>query len=218
MNLKTINGVRKADGLITIKTKIFDMEDMMNVFVINSEYFNYDFLIGLDCIKKFKLCQNEKLEIEQKIIPDLTGEDSKKKYRKDIKIPSLKREEIERNYDDKKKKNLKEERTDLEEKEEKYETKKEENYMINFNEHVDEENFEIFIDHIEYEERNEIDKVMEKYRAIFAKDKYDIGTMRNYEVHIDLLVEKYPSKRPYRYTIEDKKEIEQQIAKLLEKN
>lgn len=41
--LKTINGVRKADGLITIKTKIFDIEDVMNVFVMNSEYFNYDF-------------------------------------------------------------------------------------------------------------------------------------------------------------------------------
>lgn len=40
--------------------------------------------------------------------------------------------------------------------------------------------------------------------------------MRNYEAHIDLLVEKYPSKRPYRCTIEDRKEIEQQITKLLE--
>lgn len=57
---------------------------MMNVFVMNSEYFNYDFLIGLDCIKRFKLCQNEKLEIKQKIIPDLTGEDPKKKYEKNI--------------------------------------------------------------------------------------------------------------------------------------
>lgn len=60
-NLKTINGVKKADGLITVKTKIFNIENMMDIFVINIRHFNYDFLIGLDCIKKFKLCQNEKL-------------------------------------------------------------------------------------------------------------------------------------------------------------
>lgn len=53
---------------------------------------------------------------------------------------------------------------------------------------------------------------------MFAKDKYDIGKVTDYEAHIDLLVEKYCSKRPYRCTMEDRKEIENQIAKLLEKN
>lgn len=215
-NLKTINGVRKADGLITIKTKIFDTEDVMDIFVINSEYFNYDFLIGVDCTKRFKLCQNEKLEIKQKIILDLT-ENPKKRYENNIKIPFLKGEEIEKNNDDKKKENLKEEKTDLEEKERKYEIKEDENYRINFNEHIDEKNFEIFTNQLEYEEKNDIDKLIEKHKAIFAKDKYDIGTVRNYEAQIDLVIEKYPSKRPYRCTIEDKREIEQQIAKLLEK-
>lgn len=42
--------------------------------------------------------------------------------------------------------------------------------------------------------------------------------MTNYEAHIDLLIDKYCSKRPYRCTIEDKKEIEEQVSKLLEKN
>lgn len=79
-NLKTINGVKKADGLITVKTKIFNIENMMDIFVINSEYFNYDFLIGLDCIRKFKLCQNEKLEITQRIIPNLKGEEIENNY------------------------------------------------------------------------------------------------------------------------------------------
>jgi len=41
--------------------------------------------------------------------------------------------------------------------------------------------------------------------------------VKDYEAHIDLIVEKYCYKRPYRCTIEDKKEIEEQIAKLLEK-
>lgn len=198
-NLKTINGVTKADGLITVKTKIFNIENMMDIFVINSEDFNYNFLIGLDCIKKIKLCQNEKLEIKQRIIPSLKGE------------------EIKNNYDDKEEKNLKGERTDLIKKERRYKIKGEEkNYTINFNEHINGKNFEIITDHLEYEEKNEIDKLIEKYGATFAKDKYDIGTVKNYEAHIDLLIEKYPSKRPYRCTSEDRKEIEQQIAKLLE--
>lgn len=58
----------------------------------------------------------------------------------------------------------------------------------------------------------------EEYKMVFAKDKYDIGTVKDYEARIDLLVDKYCNKRPYRCTIEDKKEIEEQIAKLLEKN
>lgn len=179
--LKTINGVKTADGLITIKTKIFNIENMMTIFVINSKYFNYDFLIGLDCIQKFKLCQNEKLEIKQKIDQNLTREHSKQDRRYEIKT-------------------------------------EEKNNTINFNEHLDEENFKIIVNHLEYEEKNEIEKFIEKYKTVFAKDRYDIGAVRNYEAHIDLLVERYPSKRPYRCTIEDRKEIAEQIAKLLGKN
>lgn len=72
---------------------------------------------------------------------------------------------------------------------------------------MDEENFKIIVNHLEYEEKNEIEKFIEKYKTVFAKDRYDIGAVRNYEAHIDLLVERYPSKRPYRCTIEDRKEI-----------
>lgn len=64
-----------------------------------------------------------------------------------------------------------------------------------------------------------IDELISKNKTVFAKDKYDIGKVTDYEAHIDLLVEKYCSKRPYRCcTMEDKKEIENQVAKLLEKN
>ena len=65
-NLTTINGVKKTNGMVTIKTKIFEIEKQINIFVIDSENFKYDFLIGLDMIKKFKLIQNKKLEITQK--------------------------------------------------------------------------------------------------------------------------------------------------------
>jgi len=60
--------------------------------------------------------------------------------------------------------------------------------------------------------------LIKKYRAVFAKDKYDIGTVKDYEARIDIIIDKYCCKKPYRCAIEDKKEIEQQITKLLKKN
>lgn len=59
---------------------------------------------------------------------------------------------------------------------------------------------------------------MERYSAIFVKDRYDVGTVKDYEARIDLLIDKYCSKRPYRCNMEERKEIETQIAKLLKNN
>jgi len=55
VNFTTINGVKKTNGMVTLKIKIYNIEKTMDIFVIENENFNYDFLIGLDCIKKFKL-------------------------------------------------------------------------------------------------------------------------------------------------------------------
>lgn len=68
-NLRTINGVNETEGMITITAKILDIEHKIDVFIVNNKNFNYELLIGLDCIKKFKLTQNEDLKIEQRI-PD----------------------------------------------------------------------------------------------------------------------------------------------------
>lgn len=164
--LRTINGVNKTEGLIRIKAKVLNIEKYISVFIINDRNFDYDFLLGLDCIKKFRLLQNEKLEIEQ-------------------------------------------ETSDCTEKQE---------YQINFNEDVDLDNFEVLTNHLNHYEEAIIENLIDKYRNIFAKDKYDIGTVRDYEARIDLIVDKYCSKRPYRCTIEDKKEIEEQISELLKRN
>lgn len=166
INLRTINGIHKSDGMVTLRVKIFDIEENMDVFIINNENFKHDFLIGLDCIKKFKLIQNEKLEIEQKTD------------------------------------NL---------------TENQERYEINFNEHIDQGNFEILTNYLSSHEEKKIEKLIEKYKNIFAKDKYDIGRVKDYEARIDLIIDKYCSKRPYKCTIEDKKEIEEQISKLLKR-
>lgn len=164
-DLRTINGVYKTDGLITLKARILNAEEYINVFIIDNENFKYDFLVGLDCIKTFKLIQNEKLEIERK-------------------------------------------NSDFPEKQE---------YQINFNEHVNLKDFEILTNHLTNHEETIIKNLTDKYKKIFAKDKYDIGTVKDYEARIDLKIDKYCSKRPYRCTIEDKKEIEEQISQLLER-
>lgn len=175
INLKTINGVKKTKGIVTLKIKIYNIEKNIDVFVIDEENFDYDFLIGLDCIEKFRLIQTDKLEIKQNI----NSGDNKT-------VESLK------------------------------ETRDE--YKINFNEHIEETNFNILVYHLDLQKQSEIEDLICKYKSLFAKDKYDIGTVKGYEAHIDLLVDKYCSKRPYRCTIADKKEIEQQISKLLQEN
>lgn len=176
--MKTVNGVKKTDGLITIKIKIFDLEEDVDVFVVENEDFD-DFIIGLDMIKQFKLTQNENLQIEQKKITNEIGRMPKDNRNEDKDIKT---------------------------------------YAINFNEHIETEEFVSMIDHLDNEKKSQIETIIEKYKTIFAKDKYDIGSVREYEAHIDLLVNRYCSKRPYRCTIEDKLEIEEQISMLLKNN
>ena len=92
------------------------------------------------------------------------------------------------------------------------------NCSVNFNEHVETDEFRIKIEHLDKEKKVKIERLIDNNKSVFAKDKYDVGTVNEYEARIDLIVEKYCSKRPYRCNIKDKEEIEKQIAKLLEKN
>lgn len=178
-NLKTINGVKKANGIISMDITIFNVEKKMNIFVIDKENFDYDFLIGLDCIKEFFLVQNENLEIIQKVQKNEIV--SKETNESDIYIS-------------------KEIKSDN---------------LINFNENLNEESFKIWINHLDVHQQTVIDDLIFKNKHLFAKDKYDIGMVKDYEAHIDLSIEKYCSKRPYRCTFEDRKEIESQIGELL---
>lgn len=185
-NLITINGVKKTVGLAKIKIKIFDIEEEAAIYIIDGEEFKYDFLIGLDIIKQFRLVQDENLKITQ---------DKGK-----IKIG---KENHPMEYDNK----------DNTSKEVKNEIN---SRSINFNEHINEEEFKIRMKNLNTQQQSEIYKLIDTYKSTFAKDKYDIGTIREYEARIDLLVDKYCSKRPYKCSVEDKKEIEEQIAKLLD--
>lgn len=197
VNLKTINGVNESKGMITMKIKIYSIEKNINVFIVDSENFNYDFLVGLDCIKKFRLTQNENMEITQGVnkeettktkmakIPDVLGD---KQEKKDVECSEIPENNILHKY------------------------------QVNFNEHIKTENFKISTNKLDKEQKLKIDKLVDKYKSIFAKDKYDIGLVKDYEAHIDLKIEKYCYKRPYRCTFEDRREIEEQIALLLKNN
>jgi len=61
--LITINDVKKSSGLANLNIRIFNIEEKTNMVIVDDENFKYDFLIGLDMITKFKLCQDENLNI-----------------------------------------------------------------------------------------------------------------------------------------------------------
>ena len=82
---------------------------------------------------------------------------------------------------------------------------------INYNENINTDEFDIRVNHLNEYEKRQIDELIEKHNTVFAKDKYDTGTIKDYEARIDLIVDKYCSKRPYRCTEEDRKEIETKI-------
>ncbi|CAB3256939.1 unnamed protein product [Arctia plantaginis] len=114
--MKTVNGEKKMDGLITIKIKIFDLEEEVDVYIVENEDFE-DFIIGLNMIKKFRLTQNENLQIEQKKIINKIDRMSKDNRNED--------------------KNIK-------------------TYTVNFNEHIETEEFVSMIDHLDNEKKFEL--------------------------------------------------------------
>ncbi|XP_050515231.1 retrovirus-related Pol polyprotein from transposon 297 isoform X5 [Diabrotica virgifera virgifera] len=72
------------------------------------------------------------------------------------------------------------------------------------------------IKHLDNIKIKQISKILDENLSIFAKHKYDVGEVKNQEAHIKLLENKYISKKPYRCSIPDEREIENQITKLLE--
>lgn len=180
-NLVTINGVKRTQGLTTIKIKILDIEKSVDVYIVDGNEFQYDFLIGLDMIKEFYLVQDQDLKITQK--QEETSTNKEPIYNNSSKR-ELNKNEV----------------------------------SINFNEHVKEENFEMSMGNLNTQQQTEIKELIDEYKTSFAKDKYDVGKVQHYEARIDLLVDRYCSKRPYRCSIEDKKEIEKQVGKLLQEN
>lgn len=69
------------------------------------------------------------------------------------------------------------------------------NYEINFNEGIDVNNFDIDTTYLEDDQRSKINALLDDYEHIFAKNKFDVGQVKNYEAFIDLQVDKYCLKK-----------------------
>lgn len=55
-------------------------------------------------------------------------------------------------------------------------------------------------------------------KTIFASNKYDVGEVKNHEAQIKLIENRYISKKPYRCSIPDQEEIDNQVHNLLKAN
>lgn len=79
-----------------------------------------------------------------------------------------------------------------------------------------EDYFKKEMNHLNEEKTKKIKTLINKYLQCFAKEKFDVGTMGDTEAQIKLKEDKFISKKPYRCSFPDRKEIDSQIAKLLE--
>lgn len=67
--------------------------------------------------------------------------------------------------------------------------------MVNWNESIPVEQFEMKVDHLDIQKKKIIYDLVEKYSSTFAKDQYDMGAVKGYEAHIKLLENKYVAKK-----------------------
>ena len=64
-NIKTIGGNSKSEGIASVNVTIGKITKPCNFFIVKSPSFKDNVLLGLDCIKAFRLCQDENLKITQ---------------------------------------------------------------------------------------------------------------------------------------------------------
>lgn len=89
------------------------------------------------------------------------------------------------------------------------------NIEINFNEGLPIEKFQAKFNHLSRFQRQEIENILSDYSSIFAKDRYDVGTVNNHVAQIRLTEDRYIAKKPYRSSFKDLEEIEKQVKALL---
>ena len=91
-------------------------------------------------------------------------------------------------------------------------------FAVNFNEYININEFEANLDHIQdNDKKTKIINLIERYKSIFAKDKYDVGCITASEAQIKLFKDEYIYRRPYKCSLPDRQEIETQVKNLLER-
>lgn len=163
---KMVSGYGKIVGIAKIKVKMFNISKTVFVFVLDADDFDHKFLIGLDLIKAFHLCQDEHLQVSQKL--------NNVKY-----FEHLKKDQSHRIY-------------------------------------LGALQLSADLEHLNFSERSTISRVINDFNRAFAKDRYDVGSVKDHEASVKLTEHKYISRKPYRCNILDQQEIESQVSKLLE--
>ena len=179
---KIFSGFNFSSGQANVLLKIGNRTSFLNTYVVNSSQLSYDLLIGLDAIRKFKLIQDDNLDILQRINEKI-----------------IKLEDIEKTLENKQ------------------DAQFEECVEVNFHKCFDEDEIFINLDHIEEgEKKSQIVELINQYKHIFARGKFDVGHVKSREAEIKLTKEEYVTSRPYNCSIPDQIEIKNQVNKLLD--
>ena len=140
----TVSGKNFTEGRAKIKLKVKAIEEDIDAYVIKNSSFSYDLLLGLDAIKKFRLIQDEKLDIHQRI-----GENRCEEIQRENKLDAG--EEVSSNGKSR--------------------------CLVS--------------DFVEDKLQRVMTKLFEKHEELFAKNKFDVGVVKNHEARIKLITEKY---------------------------
>ena len=65
--LRTLSGISFTRNRAKLSLKIHKIEETIDMYAVRNNHFSYDLLLGLDAIKKFKLIQDENLNVLQRV-------------------------------------------------------------------------------------------------------------------------------------------------------
>lgn len=196
--LKSLGGLNSCKNRANVELKIGKLKKKVELIVVKNKNFTFDILIGLDLIKKFKLTQEKNLKIKQKL--------KEKKNLIKINLIKDKKDKISKKFTNKI--NVKVDNT----------TKLVEINLIQTGEENDEiikqlNNLEM---DVEDDKKMKIIKYLYNEKDTFAKHKFDVKQYEKTEAKIKLTEERIVNKRPYRCSLQDNKEIDKQIKKLID--
>ena len=184
--LSTINGHSFSAGRAFLKVRIGNIVSYIDFHVVKNKNFNYQLLLGLDAIQRFKLLQNENLDIFQRDMQANTYLKIGKPTEVFALGPGSRVNVVDRG-------------------------EFVENF-VNLCTAVDESDHNLTA-----EQKKKLMKLIDENIDCFATDKFDVGRVKSGEAQIRMLSDKIISQRPYRCSLEDKREIEAQVKQLLDK-
>ena len=192
-SFKSVVGNFKCGERATLLVKIGSIRKKVDFYVIDNPKFRHEAIIGLDCIKAFRLNQTDKLEVFQR------EKKKRKKRRKKRKKKSKKTFNL---------------LADANEKTELIEINLIESRLTDdeLDEALKSQKFDV-----EGEgKREEILKMLNERKSVFARSKFHVSQYAGAQADIKLIDEKIVSMRPYKTSLSDEREIENQVKLLLE--